>query len=261
MTEFKNVEVKIDDRVGVLTIDHPPANAFNRETVLDLGVALDELLANDQVKVIVITGAGQFAFVAGADINEIAALETPDQVRDFLLRGQSVCNRIESAAKPVIAAVNALALGGGLELAMSCHIRIFSDRARVGQTEINLGLIPGWGGSQRLPRLIGPGKALELILTGDMIDAQEAHRLGLANRVVPADHLLAEAMRLAKKIASKSALTHRAALSAVVGGVEMSLVDGLHHEMTQFVSLVGSHDFREGPAAFLEKRQPNFTDD
>jgi enoyl-CoA hydratase/carnithine racemase len=260
MAEYTNVKISIEDRVAILTIDHPPANAFNRATVTDLDAALDELIANEQVKVIIITGAGDFAFVAGADINEIVALKTADEARGVLLKGQAVFNKIENCPKPVIAAINAVALGGGLEMAMACHIRIASDRARLGQPESNLGIIPGWGGTQRLSRIVGTGKAVELILTGDMINAQEAFRLGLVNKVVPAGQVLAEAKGLAKKIANKSALANKAALRAITEGLKMSLADGLLLEVEQFVGLVGSHDFAEGPAAFLQKRQPKFTD-
>lgn len=260
MSEYTNVRVAIEDRVAVLTIDHPPANAFNRATVTELGAAVDELIANDQVKVIVITGAGEFAFVAGADINEIAQVKDAAEALAFIRLGQGVFNKIEACPKPVIAAINAVALGGGLELAAACHIRIMADRARVGQPEANLGIIPGWGGTQRLPRLVGPAKAIELILTGDMVNAQEAYRLGLANKIVPAGQVLAEAKGLAKKIAAKSKLTNEAAIKAVIGGLKGSLSDGLDLEADQFSKLIGSHDTTEGFAAFLGKRQAKFTD-
>jgi len=261
MAEYTNVKISIEDRVAVLTLDHPPVNAFNWATLDDLDAAMDELFANDQVKVIIITGAGQFAFVAGADINEIMAVKDDlEKAREFILKGQGVFSKIEAGPKPVIAAINAVALGGGLELAMACHMRILSDRARVGQPESNLGIIPGWGGTQRLARLVGPSKALEMILTGDMINAQEAFRLGLANKVVPAGRVLHEAMGLAKKIAGKSKLVHRAALNAVINGLKLPLADGLLYEADQFTSLAGSHDMTEGLSAFVEKRQPKFTD-
>jgi enoyl-CoA hydratase len=260
MAEYTNVKISVEDRVAILTIDHPPANAFNRATLNDLDAAMDELLANDQVKVIVITGSGQFAFVAGADINEIAAVKGPEDARAFLMAGQGIFNKIECSPKPVIAAVNAVALGGGLEMAMACHMRILSDRARVGQPESNLGLIPGWGGTQRLSRLVGPAKAMELILTGDIINAQEAFRLGLANRVVPAGQVLHEALGLAKKIAAKSKLTNEATLQAVINGLRMPIEDGLKYEADQFTGLINSNDTREGLTAFVEKRQAKFTD-
>lgn len=260
MSEYTNVKITLEDRVAVLTIDHPPANAFNRATLTDLDAAMDELIANDQVKVIIITGAGQFAFVAGADINEIGAVQTSDEAKEFILKGQAVFNKIEACPKPVIAAINAVALGGGLELAMACHMRIMSDRARVGQPESNLGIIPGWGGTQRLPRLIGSAKAIELILTGDLVNAQEAFRLGLANKVVPAGQVLFEAMGLAKKLAAKSKLTNEATLRAVYDGLKTTLAEGLLLEADQFSALIGSHDTTEGVSAFLQKRQAKFTD-
>jgi enoyl-CoA hydratase/carnithine racemase len=260
MAEYTNVKVSVEDRVAILTIDHPPVNAFNHDTLADLEAALDEALANDEVKVLVITGAGQFAFVAGADVNELAAVKGPEEARAFIMRGHEVFNKIECSPKPVIAAINAVALGGGLELSMACHIRIVSDRARLGLTETNLGIIPGWSGTQRLPRLVGAGKAIELILTGDMINAQEAFRLGLANRVVPAGQVLAEAKGLAKKIAAKSKLTNAATLAAVINGLRMPFEEGLAYEAEQFGTLIVSHDTREGLTAFLEKRQPKFTD-
>jgi enoyl-CoA hydratase/carnithine racemase len=260
MGEYTNVRIALEDRVAVLTIDHPPANAFNRATLNDLDAALDELIANDQVKVIIITGAGEFAFVAGADINEIAAVKDAAEAREFILKGQRIFDKIEACTKPVIAAINAVALGGGLEMAMACHIRIVADRARLGQPESNLGIIPGWGGTQRLPRIVGPAKAAELILTGDLINAQEAFRLGLANKVVPAGQVLAEAKGLARKLAAKSKLTNEAALRAIYGGLKVSLSEGLALEAEQFGKLIGSHDTTEGVSAFLQKRQPKFTD-
>ncbi len=261
MAEYTNVKTAIEDRVAILTIDHPPANAFNRQTLDDLEAAFDEMIANDQVKVIVITGAGQFAFAAGADINEMAAFGTDGATgRDFISKGQNLFSKIECGPKPVIAAINALALGGGMELAMACHMRILADRARIGQPESNLGIIPGWGGTQRLPRLVGPGKAIELILTGDFINAQEAFRIGWANKVVPAGQVLHEAVGLAKRIAGKSSLTNKATLDAVVNGLRMPIDDGLKVEIEVIGRLFTSNDAREGITAFAEKRQPKFTD-
>jgi len=259
MAGYTNVKVSVEDRVAVLMIDHPPANAFNHATLADLNAALDELIANEQVKVIIITGAGEFAFVAGLDLKEIAEA-SPAEAGEMITRGQILFSKIEACPKPVIAAVNAVALGGGLEIMMACHIRILSDRARIGGTESNLGLIPGWGGTQRLPRIVGVGKALEMILTGDMINAQEAFRLGLANKVVPGGQVLAEAKGLGKKIAAKSKLTNEATLKAVIVGVELPLPEGLALEAAQFSGLLGSNDTKEGISAFLQKRQPKFTD-
>jgi len=265
MAEWQNIRVEVEDRIALLTIDHPPVNSFNKQVVSELGQAMDELLADDDVKAIVITGGGTNAFVAGADIPEIQELlEKPEggyaEASAFIERGQAVFLKIETASKPVIAAVNGFCLGGGLELAMSCHMRLCSDRARLGQPEINLGIIPGWGGTQRLARLIGKGKALEMILTGDMITAQEAYRLGLVNKVVPAGAILKEARGLARKIVSKSKFPVAAALHAVTKGLQVDIEKGLDIEKQQFVRLADTEDIREGISAFLEKRQPDFQD-
>lgn len=260
MTERTCVKITVEDRVALVTIDRPPVNALNRPALAELASALDELMADDGTKVVILTGAGERAFVAGADIAELAALADATAGRAFARLGQALCDQIEHCPKPVIAAINGVALGGGLELALACHIRIVADRARLGQTECNLGLIPGWGATQRLPRLIGIGRAIELILTGNMIPAQEAFRLGLANRVVPADQLLAEARALGRQLADKSRLTNAAALRAITAGLELPLADGLALEAEQFAALFSSHDLREGLAAFQQKRPPKFAD-
>jgi len=260
MGEYQNVQYAVADRIATITIDHPPANAFDTQTIENLEAAFDEATADADVKVIIITGAGQFAFVAGADINEIDAIKSPEEAKEMMLRGQAVFNKIEASRKPVIAAINAVCLGGGNELAMSCHMRIASADARFGQQEINLGLIPGWGGTQRLPRCVGKGKALELLLTGDMINAQEAYRIGLLNQVAPAGQVLKAAQDVAKKIASRSAVPISAILDSVEMGLKGSLSDGLLYEADKFASLVESEDMREGVRAFLEKRQPKFQD-
>ena len=265
MGEWQNIRTEVEDRIALLTIDHPPVNSFNTEVVTELDEAVDELMADDEVKAIVVTGGGTNAFVAGADIPEIRELlESPEgdyaEARAFIERGQGVHRKIETATKPVIAAINGFCLGGGLELAMACHMRICSDRARLGQPEMNLGLIPGWGGTQRLPRIVGKGKALEMILTGDMITAQEAYRIGLVNKVVPAGAILKEARGLARKIVSKSKFPVAATLRAVTEGLEVTVEEGLEIEKKQFVGLADTEDIREGLSAFLEKRQPEFKD-
>jgi enoyl-CoA hydratase/carnithine racemase len=265
MGNWQYIRTEVEDKVAVLTIDHPPVNSFNKQVVTELDEAIDELLADDDVKVIVITGGGTNAFVAGADIPEIKALlDEPEEgygaAREFIERGQGVNLKIEKATKPIIAAINGYCLGGGLELAMSCHMRICSDRARLGQPEINLGIIPGWGGTQRLARLVGKGKAVELILTGDIIPAQEAYRLGLVNKVVPAGAVLKEAQGLARKIVSKSKFPIAAALRAITEGLGVTIEEGLGVEADQFVGLANTEDIREGIGAFLEKRQPQFKD-
>lgn len=262
MTERQYIRLSVEDRVAVLTVDHPPANAFNTQVVAELEDAFNEVTANDEVKAIIITGAGQL-FVAGADINEIYELkDKPEEAMAFIRRTQQLFLKIERSEKPVIAAMNGrFALGGGLELAMACHIRIAEDGLRLGQPEINLGLIPGWGGTQRLPRLVGKGRALEMILTGDAITAQEAYRIGLVNKVVPTGAVIKEAQGLAKKLATtKSKLPMAAAIRAVNTGLEQNMEDALGTEAQQFVSLAGSEDVEEGLKAFLEKRKPTFKD-
>ncbi len=265
MAEWQYIRTQVEEQVAVVTIDHPPVNSFNRQVVTELGEAIDQLLADDKVKAIVITGGGTNAFVAGADIPEIKSLlDAPGEGHaasaEFLQRGQQLFLKIERATKPIIAAINGFCLGGGLELAMACHIRICSDRARLGQPEINLGIIPGWGGTQRLARLTDKGKAIELILTGDMITAQEAYRIGLVNKVVPAGAVLKEARDLARKIATKSKFPIAAALRAITQGLETTTEEGLMIEAEQFVALADTEDIREGINAFLEKRQPQFKD-
>jgi len=265
MGEWQYIRTDVADRIAVLTIDHPPVNSFNTRVLTELTEAVDQLLGDDEVKAVVITGGGTNAFIAGADIPEIQALlDEPEDgyavARQFIKGGQSLFLKIERATKPVIAAINGYCLGGGLELAMACHMRICSDRARLGQPEVNLGIIPGWGGTQRLPRIVGKGKAIEMILTGDMITAQEAYRVGLVNRVVPAGAVLKEARGLARKIVSKSRFPIAAALRAVSEGLQATIEDGLSIEADQFVGLADSEDIREGVSAFLEKRQPQFKD-
>ena len=263
MGDWQNIRVEVADKIAVLTIDHPPVNSFNSQVVTELEDAIDGLLANDEVKAIVITGGGTNAFVAGADIPEIKDLfESADEdaATEFGERGHRTFFKIERSSKPVIAAINGFCLGGGLELAMACHMRICSDRARLGQPEINLGIIPGWGGTQRLPRIVGKGKAIEMILTGDMVTAQEAYRIGLVNKVVPAGAVLKEAQGLARKIVSKSKFPAAAALQAISQGLEVTVEEGLKIETHEFGKLMDTEDAREGVSAFLEKRQAQFKD-
>ena len=261
MGDYQCVKVSVEDRIATLTIDHPPANAFNKQVIEELDSVFDEVTADDEVKAIIITGAGQF-FIAGADINEIYAVkDKPEEAEAFIRRGKEVFNKVEASQKPVIAAMNGrFALGGGLELAMACHIRLAEDGLRMGQPEINLAIIPGWGGTQRLPRTVGKGKALEMMLTGDPITAQEAYRIGLVDKVVPTGRVLKEATGLAKRIISKSALPVAAIIRAVNEGMEKDLRGGLEVETEQFVALQGSEDMEEGLTAFLEKRKPEFKD-
>jgi len=261
MVEWQNIRTEVADNIALLTIDHPPVNSFNTEVVTELNEAMDALLGDDEVKAIVITGGGTNAFVAGADINEIRALlDQEGGLKNASRQGHKLFLKIERAEKPVIAAINGFCLGGGLELSMACHVRICSDRARLGQPEINLGLIPGWGGTQRLTRIVGKGKAAEIILTGDMISAQEAYRINLVNKVVPAGAVLKEARDLARKIVSKSSLPVAAALRAMEAAQRMSIEEGLEVESQEFGDLAKTEDAHEGVGAFLEKRQPEFKD-
>jgi enoyl-CoA hydratase/carnithine racemase len=260
MSERQYVKTSIEDGVAILTIDHPPVNALNQRTLEELNEAVDELLAAAEAKAVVVTGAGQLAFVAGADINEFTRIEAAEQAKAASEQVKELFSKIECSPKPFIAAINGVALGGGLELAMACHMRVIGDRAKVGQPEINLGIIPGWGGTQRLARLVGKAKALEFILTGDTVTAQEAHRLNLVNKVVPGGEVLKTARDLARKIASKGGLATRAAVRAVSLGYDLPLDEALAIETEQFTGIVLSEDAREGINAFLQKRQPVFKD-
>ena len=246
------------DGVRVLTIDRPDKlNALNRQTLEALDAAFAAAGEDPAVRAVVLTGSGGKAFVAGADIAEMNAL-TAIEGREFSLLGQRLMRRIERLPKPVIAMVNGYALGGGLELAMACHLRVAADSARLGQPEVNLGLIPGFGGTQRLLRLAGRAATLELCLLGTPIDAARALQLGLVNRVVPAAALESETMKLAAQLASAAPLALRGVLDAVVLGGECGIEEGLQFETAQFALLFASEDMREGTDAFLAKRKPQF---
>lgn len=255
-----DARLRIDDQdaIRVITVHRPERlNALDSATLDALHAAADAAAADPSVRVVVLTGAGPKAFVAGADIAEMSAL-TPAQGRDFALRGQRMMHRFERLPKPVIAMVNGYALGGGLELAMSCHLRIAADTARLGQPEIGLGLVPGFGGTQRLLRLAGRAAALELCLTGEPVDAARALQLGLVNRVVPAAELEAETMALARRLATSAPLALRGILDCILAGGECTIGEGLEYEATQFGLVFASEDMREGTRAFLEKRKPAF---
>ena len=247
------------DAVRIITVNRPEKlNALNAATLDALDGAFAEAFTDDAVRAIVLTGAGQKAFVAGADIAEMHAL-TPVKGRDFSLRGQRMMRRVERGTKPVIAMVNGFALGGGLELAMCCHLRIAADTARVGQPEINLGLIPGFGGTQRLLRLAGRAATLELCLLGTPIDAQRARELGIVNRVVPAAELEAQTMAVAQQLAGSAPLALRGALDCINVGGECGIEEGLEYEAAQFGLMFSTQDMRDGTAAFLERRKPSFS--
>jgi len=250
---------KIEDNLALLTLTNPPVNALSQALLKELDGTLDDLASNADVRAVVITGSGNNAFCAGADVNELATLN-PEQAAGVVASGHSVFLKISEFPKPIIAAVNNLCLGGGLELALSCDMRFSSDRARFGAPEVTLGLIPAWGGSQRLPRLIGISKAKELIFTGQMINAQEAMRVGLVNRVVPDGDEVRAAMDIAKRIAVKSSpLAVKEAKNAINKGMDVPLEDGLGLEAEAVQRISASDDLREGLTAFKEKRQPSFT--
>jgi len=256
---YENLLYEKRDPVALITLNRPKVlNALNRRTLEELDACVREVIADEAVRVAILTGAGEKSFVAGADINELAQL-TPVAGRDYGLYGQSVLDRIEAAPKPFIAAVNGFALGGGCELAMACHLRIASENARLGQPEVKLGIIPGYGGTQRLARLVGKGRALQLVMSGEPIAAEQALKIGLVNEVVPLPDLIPEAEALAKKIAANAPLAVRFALEAVNRGLEMPLAEGLYLEATLFSLCCTTEDMKEGTKAFLEKRPAKFT--
>jgi enoyl-CoA hydratase len=258
LDSLENLLIDRDGAVATVTINRPKVlNALSIQTIDELRRAMLSLRYDDAVRVVILTGAGEKSFVAGADINELAA-QTPVSGRELARRGQHVFDVIENLGKPVIAAINGYALGGGCELALACTIRIAVDTARLGQPEINLGIIPGYGGSQRLARLIGRGAALELLLTGDQISAADAYRLGLVNRVVTAANLMGEARKLAQTLAAKAPVAVRYILDAVNRGMEMPLAEAQNFEATLFGLVAATDDMREGTKAFLEKRKAEF---
>ncbi|MBM3984682.1 MAG: hypothetical protein FJ296_03160 [Planctomycetes bacterium] len=249
-----------EDREGVafVTVNRPDKlNALNAATIGELHHCFDALAADDAVRAVILTGAGEKAFVAGADISELA-VQTAITARPLAMRGQRMMDAIEACPKPVVAAVNGFALGGGCELALACHLRTAADTAQFGLPEVTLGIIPGYGGTQRLPRIIGKGRALELILTAERVKADEALRLGLVNKVFPAAELRAQTEKLVRRMLAMGPLAVRYALDAVNHGADMPLPDGLNFEATFFGLLAGTEDCREGMRAFLEKRPAKF---
>jgi enoyl-CoA hydratase len=254
---YENLLIEREDNVAIVTINRPKVlNALNGATVCELGEAFSELAADPEARAVVLTGAGGKAFAAGADISEFNDLVSAREATNFGLRGQGVLNHIESLPKPVIAAINGFALGGGCELAMACDIRLAADTARLGQPEINLGIIPGYGGTQRLARLVGRGAAKLLCMSGDPLDAAEALRIGLVDRVVPATDLLDEAKQLARRLAGKAPVALASIKQAINVGLEGSLAEGLAYEAAQFGLVFDTEDRVEGVTAFQEKRKP-----
>jgi enoyl-CoA hydratase/carnithine racemase len=255
---FDHLLFERDGAVAIVTINRPKVlNALNAQTLDELYRVIVELKQDERARVVILTGAGDKSFVAGADINELA-VQTPTSGREHALAGQHVLDAIENMGKPVIAAINGYALGGGCELAMACTLRIAADTAKLGQPEITLGLLPGYAGTQRLPRLVGTGKALEMILTGALVGAEEAQRIGLVNRVVPAALLMVEARKLADQLATSAPIAMRYIISAVNKGVEMPFAEACQYEATLFGLIASTDDMREGTTAFLEKRKPEF---
>lgn len=255
---YENIIVEKREHITLLTINRPKAlNALNSKTLTELDQVMDEIALDSTVRVVIVTGSGEKAFVAGADIAEMNN-KTPLEARYFSQLGHKLMNKIESLPQPVIAAINGFALGGGLELAMACDIRLASENALFGQPEVNLGILAGFGGTQRLPRLVGNGRATEILLTAEPLDAHEAYRMGLVNRVYAKEELLNEAMAMAQKIASKAPIAVQLTKSAIIKGANMDLVSGQAYEAEVFAETFSTEDRKNGFIAFLEKTKTVF---
>ncbi len=258
MPSYTNIKLEKKTKIAYVTIDRPKVmNALNMQTMEELREAFHDLKSDKDIRVVILTGAGEKSFVAGADINELQR-NNPVEAKEYTHKGQSVLNLIENLGKPVIACINGFALGGGCELALACTMRLASENARLGQPEVKLGIIPGYGGSQRLPRLVGKGIAMQILLTGDMISAQDAHRIGLVNEVVPATELIPRAETIAQAIIKNAPLAIQYCLEAVNHGMEMTQEEGLFLEASLFAVCCATEDKQEGTTAFLEKRAANF---
>jgi len=255
---LENILFERDGGIATITVNRPKVlNALNAQTLDELRRVILACRHDDAVRCVIVTGAGEKSFIAGADINELS-VQSPTSGREHAMAGQHILDLIENLGKPVIAAINGFALGGGCELAMACTLRIAAETARLGQPEINLGIIPGYAGTQRLARLVGRGRALEILLTGDHITAAEAHRLGLVNRVVPPGELMTEVRRMAETLAGKAPVAVRYIIDAVNKGLDMAFPDAQVFEATLFGLVASTGDMREGTRAFLEKRKPEF---
>ena len=256
---YQNILVTREDAIAIITFNRPKVlNAFTRATMAELSAAIDEVGNDPHARCVILTGAGEKAFVAGADVNDLRTIEGVADGQDYAAWGQGILFKMENLSKPVIAAINGYALGGGCELAMACDIRIAADTARLGLPEINLGLIPGYGGTQRLPRLVGKGRAKWMVLSGDTISADEALRWGLVDFVVPAAELIPKAKELAHKLASKAPVAVACAKSCINVGSQVDLVTACAYEASQFGLISGTEDRLEGTAAFLAKRPAQF---
>ncbi len=257
-TPFENIVYEKRGAIAYITVNRPKVlNALNMVTMEELRVAFTAAKADDTVRVVIFTGAGEKAFIAGADINELQK-HSAVEGKEYTHKGQSVLDLIENLGKPVIACINGFALGGGCEIAMACTFRLASENAKLGQPEVKLGIIPGYGGTQRLPRLVGKGIANQLVLTGEIIPAAEAHRIGLVNEVVPQAELMRRAEAIAQKIIANAPLAVQFAMEAINKGMEMSLAEGLYLEATLFGICCATEDKKEGTTAFLEKRPAVF---
>ncbi|MBV9625154.1 MAG: enoyl-CoA hydratase/isomerase family protein [Acidobacteria bacterium] len=256
---FSNLVFEKKDAIAYVTVNRPKVlNALNMATMEELRAAFHEIKNDASVRVVILTGAGEKAFIAGADIAELAEHDGISG-KEYTHRGQSVLNLIENLGKPVIACINGFALGGGCEIALACTLRLASETAKLGQPEVKLGIIPGYGGTQRLPRLVGKGVAMQLVLTGEMITADEARRIGLVNEVTPPGELISRAEAIARKIIANGPLAVQYAIEAVNKGMETTLAEGLYLEAVLFGVTCSSEDKKEGTRAFLEKRSPQFT--
>ncbi len=256
---YQFLQVDVAEKIATIALNNPPGNSLKMPLLQELDSCLDACHANPEIKILIITGAGK-TFASGADIDEISKLTSKSQSKEMSAFGQRVFLKLENGPKPVIAAINGFCLGGGLELAMSCHIRVASDRAMMGLPEISLGIIPGFGGTQRLPRIVGMAKATQMILTGDPVRSEEALSIGLVQMVVSKDTLVEDAKKLALKLASKSGLAMRQALKSIGQGAALDIASAMDLESSVFSDLYGTHDMKEGVSAFLEKRKPDFQD-